>query len=141
MKEQQHNGRYSDGEARLAADRGAIDSVLDRVTEVAKEGKDCMDKTVKETTHTFGDTAQYAKDEITKAGTQIADGVSRAVETSSEKLGEGITWGKKMLENSSVAKFSDEVTSLIKKYPLQSFLGAIVVGAWLGSKVNSSKSV
>ena len=141
MREQHQNGRYADEAARFSSEpKGIIDSVLDGVSERAKDGGENMDKTIKDASNTMGEAAHCAKDGIAKVSSQLADGVGRVVTSSSERLEEGINWGKKMIENPSVAKVSDEVRSVIKKYPLQSLLGAVFVGAWLGSKIGAPKS-
>jgi hypothetical protein len=140
MKTDTYNGKYNQ-DYMMINDGPTIDSGLDgdkkrveeKVENISEQVSDKAGKVLegaKEGTKALGK-------EVSGAMSAIASGVSDAVSSTSEKIEEGVKSVKDMYDGSTVAKITDEFSHLVKKYPMQSFLGALAVGTWLGVKASS----
>jgi hypothetical protein len=130
--------RFNNDDYKLNNESSSFDSANDKTKNTVQgEGDRSADRNTekpgkigdKELTHTVSD-----------AASTIATGVTDAVHATTDKIEDGWKSVKGMYEGSSVSKVSDEFSTVVRRYPLQTFVGALAVGAWLGMKVYPRQS-
>jgi hypothetical protein len=140
MKTQQFNGERSDSASIVSSDVRGIDSAEKGATNTHGQPEATIGESLSDATEWVTAAASAAKDTVVKAAGTVASTVADSVGASANRLEEGWNWGKKLIVHPTVSKASNELCSIVRRYPLQSFLGALTVGIWLGGKTTCRRS-
>ena len=134
MQNAQHNNRSN-------VDKDPMnDSVLDGMTQTAHEQRTRVKDRLNEGKQGIGDAISSTKENLSEAASSIASGVKEAVNVSSTTIDKGVDYGKQVLANPTVVKVTDYATSVIQKHPIQSVVGAMLLGVLLSGRSSARQS-
>jgi len=125
-KQQGQQGKSGEGSGRLA---GAIDTVTEKAKELASNAGEMVGhakEKVQEWAHT-------AKDKVKEAASHAGEYVGQAKEKVQQFASNAAHGAGEALHS-----FNDEVTSCVRKYPVQSLLVGMAVGFLIGRATSRS---
>ena len=110
---------------------------MNRQTAPVKEG---IDRAAREATDTYSQAKNYVEDKVQSvkktvdsAASDASSTISKAVDRTMSTVNDGLEAGKQYIADQHLEKIADDVSGVIKKYPVQSLLAGIGMGIIIGN--------